>query len=212
MGKISELIDSFNDNSRDTTKWPTIKVFGTGVTVTETGGQLVIQPASATGSNYSGYQSGTYDLTGSFALVQVVQATTSASSDTSMNVDIDDPNSLNFTMENGTLYAFQKVANVRTTIQSTSYSATTHKWWKIREASGTTYWDTSIDGITWTNFANTPNPLTVTSMYVWLNAGTFASVTPNATIFENFNTVPHSNVFGNYVSAGNGMSTSGVAN
>jgi hypothetical protein len=31
------------------------------------------------------------------------------------------------------------------------YSPTQHRWFRFREAAGTTYWDTSPDGVTWTN-------------------------------------------------------------
>lgn len=48
--------------------------------------------------------------------------------------------------EGGTLVTY---SNAGTSVIG-AYNATTHRWVRIREAAGTMYWDTSPDGVTWT--------------------------------------------------------------
>lgn len=38
------------------------------------------------------------------------------------------------------------------------YDPVAHRWWRIRESSGTCYWDTSPDGTNWTNQASAATP------------------------------------------------------
>jgi hypothetical protein len=53
-------------------------------------------------------------------------------------------------------HVFKTVAGVQTNLFTTSYNATSMAWWQIREAGGTVFFDTSPDGIVWTNQFNTP--------------------------------------------------------
>lgn len=44
---------------------------------------------------------------------------------------------------------------------SIAYDATAHRWWRIRELLGTTYWETSPDNVTWTTRRSLATPLHV---------------------------------------------------
>jgi hypothetical protein len=88
------------------------------------------------------------------------------------------------------LRAYKKVAGVATQIASTAYVADNHRFLRIREASGTTYWDYSADGITWTNLTSQANPITMTALEVAIEAGTYASEASDTSAkFDDFNTL-----------------------
>lgn len=85
------------------------------------------------------------------------------------------------------LRAYKKVATVNTIIASTTYSATTHKYFSIREQAGTIYYDYSTDGINWVPFANVANPFQITSVIIGQQIGTSApEVATTSALFDNF--------------------------
>jgi len=190
------LCDNFGGSTIDTTRWAT-GFFGTvdsAVTVVETSGQLQITCRSAFASAaYNGLMSANaYDLTGRGAAVQVVQqaAPGNSNADTQLHVGTDNTHRFTIVAE-GTTITFLWYDGSAHSLASITYSATTHAWWRIRESGGTTFWDTSADGITWTNRASIANPFAVTAMKPNLAAGTFASITtPAPAIFDNFNVLP----------------------
>jgi hypothetical protein len=63
-------------------------------------------------------------------------------------------------------------------------------WLRIRESGGTTFWDWSASGSSWTNFASMANPTEVTSLYVQIWAGHYAAETDTTAVFDNVNIVP----------------------
>lgn len=85
------------------------------------------------------------------------------------------------------LKAFKKVAGSNTTLATTTYNAAVHKYFRIREASGTSFFDYSTDNSNWTNFASTTNPFNVTSMTIGMEIGTSTTeATTTSAIFDNF--------------------------
>lgn len=80
--------------------------------------------------------------------------------------------------------SYSEIANV-------AYNATNHKWIRIREASGTIYFDTSTDGITWSNFTSLTNPFSLGNLSVKINGGTFLAA-PGTIIFDELNVSPAS--------------------
>src|SRR3546814_14352831 len=47
---------------------------------------------------------------------------------------------------------------------SIAYDSTNHAWLRIREDSGTLFWDTSADGLVWTNRRSTASPAWVSDL------------------------------------------------
>jgi hypothetical protein len=75
-----------------------------------------------------------------------------------------------------------------------TYSATSHAWWRIRETSGSVYWETSADGQTWTIQASA---LTTNLAFVCGIRPTFftetwgsGSASPGEARYANFNVPP----------------------
>lgn len=184
------LVDNFDDNSTNTTLWT---AFGS---VTEASSSLNMATIAA-GGTYSGYTSkATYDLTGSSAFIQVVNAgnQTFASLEVfPINIYLDGNNKLFWYINGGSITAFKKDATVQTNLASTTYNSAVHKWFRIRESGGTIFWDYSTDGITWTNFTSSTVSFALTSLLVEPSAGTYAVETGATTaIFDNLSTVPSS--------------------
>jgi hypothetical protein len=189
MALLRTLQDGF-DGAIDTTKWTS---FHTGTsTIAQSGGVVTATPPATTaGSNYAGYDSvSTYDLTGNYMVIEIttmVNVATNAQCYAALILDAN--NKVQFLQQNGSLKAQKVVAGVTTTLQTTAYSAANHLWWRIREAAGLLYFETSADGTIWTQFA-TPisNPFAVTVLSVEFAAGTFQSeVAPGSSKFDNFN-------------------------
>ncbi|GGP90770.1 hypothetical protein GCM10010278_81380 [Streptomyces melanogenes] len=75
--------------------------------------------------------------------------------------------------------------------KSTPYSTTDHRWLRIREAAGTTHWETSADGSTWKSFHHIANPFAVTALRVEVAAGNWAAEPSTSTArFDNINLPP----------------------
>ena len=187
----SAFQDNFDDNAQDA-HWGSSYATGTANRA-ETGGQAVFTPPAATaGSNYAGYYASLpVRLTGDSVYVRVPQVAAGANSQTYFKLNIDANNNLEIVVQDAspTIYFRRDVGGTITSTFSEAYNATNHAWWRFRESGGTTFWDTSPDGLTWTNKASLANPIAVTDLYVEFGAGTFAAqASPGSAHFDNFNT------------------------
>lgn len=181
---IGSLTDNFDDNSFDTTKWT-----GAYGTVTETGGAIHI----ACTSGYSGYTSnGYYDLTGSQMFTQIVSGPALGNGTTEMYFQLshDSTNKLSIIVSGSLIYFRVMTAGVNDDT-TTTFNLTTHKWWRIRESSGSVFFDTSTDGITWTNRKTATTPSFVTNVAVDNSSGYYGTETsPADFVMDNFNIAP----------------------
>lgn len=188
MAKLDTLFDDFNDNSRNTTKWG--NAYSSSATYSETSGKLLITLSSG-GSNYAGYTStSNYDLTDSYAFVKVpTMCNTATTAEAILSLhDSGNTNKLEIMQEQGTLYFRHIISGSATNLASVSYNGSTHLWWRIRESSGTTYWETSPNGNVWTTQYSESTPITITALQAELSGGTYAVVASPGTIeFDNFN-------------------------
>jgi hypothetical protein len=151
-----------------------------------------VSVASASGDRYIG-SSFSYDLTGGFISVknvsvpdmagihsaQLLQAYKSGTEWVSFQI-----------YTTNRLYAMKKAPTL-TELWSATYNATTHKYLRIREASGTTYWDYSADGVSWTNAWSEANPITVTAIMPYFGELMYGSSASTITIVrDDFNILP----------------------
>ena len=152
MATISTLTDDFNAGSVDTTtRW---SIFTSNASVTQSSGNLVIT-ANSSGSGTLSSKTTNYTLAGSYALLQLVNAGT-RNANTSFQLTL-----FGFTgasviwweLNNTTLKANWDNGAGTATLATATYSSSTHQWLRIRESSGTIFWDYSSDGQSWTNFA-----------------------------------------------------------
>jgi len=199
MPLTGELRDSFNDNVVDTVKWPNNYNTGASGLPTETGGRARV-PCD---TGFAAYSSDTvYTLqdsnarvrifspadggAGSEAWAQLLVASSTSGTDAVIEVNAA-TSSITFASRVG----FTDAGAV-----TLVYSSTNHAWVRIREGSGTLFFDTSADGITWTNQRTTASPAWVsdTDIEVQLLAHRDAGVVDFAE-FDNFNITPSTAVF-----------------
>ncbi|HYW13755.1 MAG TPA: hypothetical protein VE871_17465, partial [Longimicrobium sp.] len=193
MAKAHTLVDNFNDDTTNATLW----VVGDNPTpaagrIREVNGRLEIRPEpSAAGSNLDFYESATtYDLTASQVMVEVVEALSrSVGTTTFLSARINATNEIYLAIENGgMLVAISEVGGVATVQESIPYDDRLHRWLRLRERGGFTYWETSADGTEWVTVARAPNPITLTAVKLATGAGTYQAVAyPGFAVLDNFN-------------------------
>lgn len=199
---LGSLTDPFNQITLDTSKWVEF-LAGSATTTYALSGAQVNYPASTTAATDGDISSiTTWSLINSYGYVRVLAVPLAAGiTDAEMRFQINSSNYLRWVYESGTLYAQYNVAGVKTTAFSVTYNSSTHLWWQIREGTGnglggtpgTVYWDTSSDGINWTNRASVADPITLTALTVLIaGLGTGNDSNPGAFKWNNFNTAPTS--------------------
>src|SRR6185369_14511474 len=193
--------DNFNDNSLDTSKWGTNLFSGftnTSLGLNETSQRLEIGPLlqNTGGSNYRGVRTNsTYNFSGAYAFVELVQApSSSTAADAMFTIGNDVDNYYRIYVSAGNLIGLKKIAGTKTTLFTVTYNSTNHRFLRIRNDSGSVYMDTATgsSGVpgTWTQqYTETWNSSISTSSIIFeLKAGTWQSETnaPGTIIFDNF--------------------------
>lgn len=193
MASITTLTDDFGDNSLSAS-WTRANVGS--ATIAEQNARWECALLTSAGFHYGITRSTTqtYDLTGVRTYIQFVQAPTTPTSVQTWVIEfLDDANNSvywYYDASTNDIEGSQKVAGVETIWFSATYVPDTHKWFALRESGGTTYWETSVDGVNWTVRYSRANPITLSSGYVDFAAGTFESVgSPGTAIWDNFNTL-----------------------
>lgn len=186
MALFSVLTDDFNDNSFDRTKW-----YDYG-SLTETGGQIKAS-TTAGSTDYSGFGTiNSYSLLASYVQIEVTATGNLALANYEVlpiQVYRNSNNMVLFTIAGSTLYAQKIVSGVTTNIHSAAHNPTNHRFLRIEESGGTTYFKTSADGSTWSTFTSTANPITLTGCYFEAACGTYAAEASSTfATFDNFNT------------------------
>lgn len=189
MPLIEVLQDNF-DVDRIATNW--VGSFG-GVSATNGRGQIPVD------TNYNAFQSDQiYTFNGSYVFCQLfMHAVGGATVEAFVEILIQSGtggtdlmmgyNAVtgNLTMANRTGYfdAGQVVI---------TYNATNHRWWRMRLTGGNVLWDTSLDGLSWTNQKTTAAPAWVTATtttYVTIQAHRNNGTNDTVEI-DNFNNIP----------------------
>lgn len=181
--KTHTLTDNFNDNSIGA-EWDTDSSY---TTVEETGGKASITVGTYAGDYGYYYSVDNYDATDSYVLSEVSPANTSTAF-TEIIMQIDSDNLVAMSISGGNLQAYQKVGGSFSSLQTATYNATNHKWWRIRGSGGQVYWDYSADGQVWINFHHVSNPITMTAVSVRFGVyANSATSSDNTATFDNFN-------------------------
>lgn len=143
------------------------------------GGELVLQAPPANNQGAWVKSKAAFDLRGRALVVEVTQV-----GGRYAEIELDDPSNAQVYMgvAEGKLYAYGKGRK----LAERPYSDTQDRWWRLREESGSVFWDTSPDGETWTAMAQDLAPVDA----AWVEVGfgvessgaaataRFATVTP----------------------------------
>ena len=188
MTKMSALADPFNQGTLNGSLWDS-STGGSATLSYASSGATAAFPASTTSSTYAYvYAAATYDLTGSSAALHVTGVPDTANVYAYFQAAAGTSN-LEWLVEAGSLYARYTVSGTITTLATLTYSATAHAYWRIRESGGTTYWDTSSNGINWTNQASASDPITETTLDAVFGIGASANASSPAPFkWNSFNT------------------------
>ncbi|MBE4758302.1 hypothetical protein [Streptomyces caniscabiei] len=199
MPLTGELRDSFNDNTVDTVKWPNNYNTGASGLPTETGGRARV-PCD---TGFAAYSSDTiYTLQDSTARVRIFPpADGGAASEAWAQLLVASSTSgtdavIEVNAATGTITFASRTGFADAGAVTLIYSTTNHAWVRIREGGGTLFFDTSADGINWTNQRTTAAPAWVsdTDIQIQLLAHRDAGVVDFAE-FESFNITPSTAVF-----------------
>lgn len=142
MAKLAALIDDFQDNSIDASKW------ATSGTVAETGGRARLTPTTSF-SFWGTLSPRTWDLSSSQVTAHIPTITSNGSTGTlqsGMAVDADANNLVGMRKLGSELICSKKVAGVSTELSFTPYSAVNHLFWRIRADATNIYFETSATG------------------------------------------------------------------
>lgn len=183
------LVDDFNDNTVNTTKWP--NSFGT---YSETGGRARV----AVNTGYNAYSSAkAYKFQNSRFVLQAFPPTMNDGASESWAQVLLKSNvagtdlGFELTISNGNLVCFNRTGYFDGSAAYFTYNATNHAWLRLRETGGQTFWDASPDGHTWTNLRTATSP-------AWVSDGDIeiqliahrADGTNNNVEFDNVNVLP----------------------
>ncbi|WP_405888873.1 hypothetical protein OG762_36980 [Streptomyces sp. NBC_01136] len=153
---LSSFTDSFDDNFTDPALWP--NSFGT---YSETGGRARV----SCDAGFNAYSSAlTYRLAESSMFLRVFPpaaggATTEAWTQILIKQQTNGTD-IGFEVSplSGNLTMFSRTGFFDPGAVAIPYDPTGHAWLRIRETSGTVYWDTSPDTLTWTNQRTLASP------------------------------------------------------
>ncbi len=181
------LGDDFGGSMIDPNTWATYQT--APATVTESGGQLVIALGSSASPAYAGVKTRqVFDVTGMRTELEVDEVPVGQGANCSLNWHLDDNNDLAIYTDGGAIDFEQKV-NGTLDFQSIPYSASEHRYWRLRHDPGTGQiaLETSADDQAWfTNRLIVPG-FALTALEIHLAAGTYQNVpAPGAARFDNF--------------------------
>ena len=169
------LADDFNDNSLNTTKWTAANLFSgftdASLPTLETNQRLEIGPMflQTAGSHYNGLRAATnYNFTNAYCYVELAQApATNTTADAMLTIGRDVDNYYRIFVESGTLVLQKKIATVKATLLTASYSATNHRYWRIRhdQANNRVVFEVAADS------GGTPGSWTQVYSEVWSTSG-----------------------------------------
>lgn len=164
---LSTLTDAFAGASLDTSKWTNTSFGGS---VTESGGFLALAPGiSNAGSGGQIISNVYYSLVGSYALFKITQIPLQ-NSEYSLILALDGNNLVRITgfAVDGHFEAVKVVNGTYTQLATATFNISTTNWWRIRESSGTIFWEYGSDGINWTTLFSVASPLNVSTVQVTL--------------------------------------------
>lgn len=188
---VAGIQDDFNDGVL-ASRWVTSQ---SGGTVSESGGTLNLAPAANNGSVLLIAQSAeARSLRGSYVLAEVPQVI-ATSGNLGQRLEVKNgSDKLTWKVENGVLTASVKLSGTTSTKAQATYSPTAHRWWRIRELDGVLYWDTSPDGLTWSQQASvaTNSVFAIDAVTIQFYLETWGSgvASPGIAHFDNVNLPP----------------------
>ena len=192
---IGTLSDPFHATTENGALWG----FDNGSVTYAAGGVTLASTANTAGSGGGIVSLHPYNLTGGQLSMRLENAGNQALVSWNVQVctmgDVDNANNLAFLVNQNIITAYYNINSVTTNITTVAYSTTAHKYFRIRENAGTTYWETSSDGNFWALLTSHANPFTYASsspyLFVILNSYDYGGTdAATSAVFDNVNVLP----------------------
>ncbi|HEY6807598.1 MAG TPA: spherulation-specific family 4 protein [Gemmatimonadales bacterium] len=91
-------------------------------------------------------------------------------------------NELGWWYEHGSLFGYYTVNGTNTAVVTLTYAPATHVYWRLRQAAGVTYWETSADGVNYTiQGSSTAIPFALDAVQVQFSVKAFGTGAATAT-------------------------------
>jgi hypothetical protein len=166
-GGTSLLADDFTTSDTTAPVWELH-----GATSIASGEAVVIPEANASSYSWNALTSRHfYDLRGDSVSVEITRMVNTASNAyVFFGAWHDDNNSVALAQHSGSLRFTKEVEGVKVDLGTTPYDPAAHRFWRIREDSGTLHWETSADGMDWTTQASSSALFDLSSVQIWLTA------------------------------------------
>lgn len=179
--------DNFNDNTDASGIWT---ASGDATQVKEQNNRTEITHAATVEYN-TRYLTLTKNLTDSDFHIKLTDAGNQAltSHEAIFGIQRDSSNKLYFSVSGNTLYAY-KVINgaAAVSIGSTAYNSSTHAYLRIRESNGVIFFDTSSDGISYTNRFYLIAPFPIGNVQAYMQSGCWNNEASGSyAYFDDFN-------------------------
>ena len=167
-----------------TEKW---RVDGDGITAA--GGQLTISTSGVVGSHYPTVESLVkYKLTGAAFttdMAQTLPRSAAGNYETQIEAGLDYDNHCGLILSRWNFTGYVTTAGTRTEYQLGAYDAVADRWWRVREAGGAIYFETSANGTVWTERGTGPRPWSSESCYLIVKCGYWGTAPPAESILVN---------------------------
>ena len=164
-GSMYLLRDNFDDGVRSDLWIPTAQ---SGVSLIETDGHLAVRLAAGSAGVEGAYRSkASYDLKSSALSARVLRT---AGQITAIEVRDFDERGGAIGVEGDTLVAMTLDRDAESIRVATVYDPVRHAHWRLREGSGTLFWETSPDAATWSVLHSEALPMTGTYAFAYLLA------------------------------------------
>ena len=192
MAAFSTLQDAFHNTTLNGTLWSPYTAGSATLGYSSVGATCTFPSASTSATDGDVASQNSYTLANSAVYVRVL-AVPSAATNADATLSLRDSgytNIIAMQVEAGILYAQKVVSGVQTNLASITYNATSMLYWRIREASGTVYWEYSADGLTYTTLYSAADPITITALYADIGGSCYENETnPGTFRWDNFNTM-----------------------
>lgn len=177
---IFRLTDDFEDGVLD----PQWRVFtGAGTSAVESGGLYTITINSGVTAGNAIY-SFPWNAVGDGLAVEMTSAGVQEAGLQAypVSLQVDENNQVFINVANGFIGCYHVIGGVFTDHGFTAYNSTLHRWFRIRESAGTTYWEASAEGVTWTILASAANPIAYTDITASISANTYLTLGTTKTV------------------------------
>ncbi len=169
---LMPISDDFNDgNLTDDLKWNKIN---NGVSLAEYQGSLQLGwPGIVSSPLYGAIESSqSFDMTDCAAHVQVIQvASTTTLAYTRFALRRSPTDYLEIAEKNGYIYATSVVGGNSTDHAIVAYDTSIHRWWRLKHEAGSFHWQTSNDGVLFSDLAAVLDLIPMDSMTLVIGGG-----------------------------------------